>query len=227
MSNIQNAEQQVCLHGMAWDRRCVHCEGPSTDKQVDALQAEVARLLGLRDWLNQNAAPQVAPSACQSDAGSAQAGQASPAVAARFTPPAGYALVESGLFDTITRMLNAQQMKDICAEEGRRYWAQVISSQAPDPNDAVFTLNKEGWDDFMYHMTHPKPPTPTMLAGAALMAKFAKERQARLDAPGITEYDSWCAVDFVTCTACARMGLTDSCIKQRWCEMTGHPVDPK
>ncbi len=48
----------------------------------------------------------------------------------------------------------------------------------------VFTLNEEQWEDFIYHMTHPKEPTPAMKEAARKMAEWARR-------PGDREYDSW------------------------------------
>jgi len=48
----------------------------------------------------------------------------------------------------------------------------------------VLTLNEEQWEHFMYHMTHPKPPTPAMIEAARKMAEWARK-------PGEIEYDSW------------------------------------
>ena len=56
-------------------------------------------------------------------------------------------------------------------------------SDSPHDN-LVYKLNEEQWEDFMYHMTHPKPPTPTMIEAAKKMARLARR-------PGDLEYDSW------------------------------------
>lgn len=49
---------------------------------------------------------------------------------------------------------------------------------------SVLVLNEEQFADFMYHMTHPKPPTPAMIEAAKRMQEWVKR-------PGDLEYDSW------------------------------------
>lgn len=48
----------------------------------------------------------------------------------------------------------------------------------------VIELNEEQWADFMYNMTHPKPPTEKMIAAAKMMRELARR-------PGDLEYESW------------------------------------
>jgi hypothetical protein len=54
---------------------------------------------------------------------------------------------------------------------------------APHESGAI-VLNEEQWEDFMYHMTHPKPPTPAMIEAAKKMLEWSKR-------PGDLEYESW------------------------------------
>lgn len=54
-----------------------------------------------------------------------------------------------------------------------------------DPHsNLVYELNEAQWNDFMYHMTHPKPPTPKMIEAAKRMREWVRR-------PGDLEYESW------------------------------------